>query len=273
MVKFHTGSEYFRNRIILILKNKSANLQTEGRTGENPVPTVKVRMGKEKNMSRLTSSNKLRRIVLVAVFGALAYALMLVIHFKVSFLTLDLKDAVITLSGLYFGPGAALSLSLLVPLLELISVSDTGIYGFLMNFISTATLSVTASLIYRYKRSLLGAIIALLSAAAATVGVMMLFNLWVTPYYMGVPVQTVKSMIPTLLLPFNTVKSCMNVGFVLLLYKPISAVMQRMKLIEKHSQQQKIDWKTIAVAVLALTLIAVSLGIVFGVLGGSFEWR
>ena len=224
-------------------------------------------------MSRLNSSNKLRRVVLVAVFGALAYALMLVIHFKVSFLTLDIKDAVITLAGLYFGPGAALSLSVLVPLLELISVSDTGVYGFLMNFISTATLSVTASLIYRYKRSLMGAIIALLSAAAATVGVMMLFNLWITPYYMGVEVETVKAMIPTLLLPFNTVKSCMNVGFVLLLYKPISTVMQRMKLIEKHSQQQKLDWRTLAVAGLALAMIAASLGIVFGVLGGSFAWH
>ena len=224
-------------------------------------------------MCRLSSSKKLRRIALIAVFGALAYALMLVIHFKVSFLTLDLKDAVITLSGLYFGPGAALSLSVLVPLLELISVSDTGLYGFLMNFISTATLSLTASLIYRYKRSLIGAIIALLCAAAATVGVMMLFNLWITPYYMGVTVADVQALIPTLLLPFNTVKSLMNVGFVLLLYKPISAVMQRMKLIEKSTQQQKLDWRTIAVAVLALTLIAISLFIVFGVLGGRFEWH
>lgn len=230
-------------------------------------------MGKEKNMSRLSSSKKLRRIALIAVFGALAYALMVVIHFKVSFLTLDLKDAVITLSGLYFGPGAALSLSVLVPLLELISVSDTGLYGFLMNFISTATLSLTASLIYRYKRSLMGAIIALLSAAAATVGVMMLFNLWITPYYMGVTVADVQALIPTLLLPFNTVKSLMNVGFVLLLYKPISAVIQRMKLIEKSTQQQKLDWRTIAVAALALALIAISLVIVFGVLGGRFEWR
>lgn len=224
-------------------------------------------------MSRLSSSNKLRRIALIAVFGALAYALMLVIHFKVSFLTLDLKDAVIVLSGLYFGPGAALSLSVLVPFLELISVSDTGFYGFLMNFISTATMSLTASLIYRYKRSLMGAIVALLSAAAATVGVMMLFNLWITPYYMGVTVETVKALIPTLLLPFNTVKSCMNVGFVLLLYKPISTVMQRMKLIEKSSQKQSLNWKTIAVIVLALILIGVSLAIVLGVLNGRFEWR
>lgn len=223
-------------------------------------------------MSRLSSSNKLRRIALVAVFGALAYALMLVVHFKVSFLTLDLKDTVIALAGLYFGPGAALSLAVLVPLLELISVSDTGLYGFLMNFISTATFSLTASLIYRYKRSLVGAIVGLLSAAAATVGVMMLFNLWVTPYYMGVEIETVQSMIPTLLLPFNTVKSCMNVGFVLLLYKPISGVMQRMKLMEKSSQKQSFNWRTIVVLALALLLIATSLIVVFGVLGGHFEW-
>ena len=223
-------------------------------------------------MSRLTSSNKLRRIALIAVFGALAYALMLVVHFKVSFLTLDLKDTVITLAGLYFGPGAALSLSILVPLLELISVSDTGLYGFLMNFISTATFSLTASFIYRYKRSLVGAIVALLSAAAATVGVMMLFNLWVTPYYMGVTVETVKGLIPTLLLPFNTVKSCMNVGFVLLLYKPISTVMQRMKLIAKKDQKTSWNWKTIAVLVLALVLIIASFAVIFGVLGGRFEW-
>ena len=223
-------------------------------------------------MSRLSSSNKLRRIALIAVFGALAYVLMLVVHFKVSFLTLDLKDTVIVLSGLYFGPGAALSLSVLVPLLELISVSDTGLYGFLMNFISTAAFSLTASLIYRYKRSLIGAIVALMSAAAATVGVMMLFNLWVTPYYMGVEVETVKSMIPTLLLPFNAVKSCMNVGFVLLLYKPISGVMQRMKLIEKSTPKTSFTWKTITVFVLALLLIAISLIVVFGVLGGSFAW-
>ena len=223
-------------------------------------------------MSRLTSSNKLRRIALIAVFGALAYALMLVVHFKVSFLTLDLKDTVITLAGLYFGPGAALSLSVLVPLLELISVSDTGLYGFLMNFISTATFSLTASFIYRYKRSLVGAIVALLSAAAATVGVMMLFNLWVTPYYMGVTVETVKGLIPTLLLPFNTVKSCMNVGFVLLLYKPISTVMQRMKLIAKKDQKTSWNWRTIAVLVLALILIIASFAVIFGVLGGRFEW-
>jgi hypothetical protein len=64
----------------------------------------------------------------------------------------------------------------------------------------------------------------------------------------------------------------MNVGFVLLLYKPISGVMQRMKLIEKSTPKTSFTWKTIAVFVLALLLIAISLIVVFGVLGGSFAW-
>ena len=46
-------------------------------------------------MSRLSSSNKLRRIALIAVFGALAYVLMLVVHFKVSFLTKRLFSVII----------------------------------------------------------------------------------------------------------------------------------------------------------------------------------
>lgn len=33
MVKIHTGSEYFRNRTILILKYKSANPQKRGPNG------------------------------------------------------------------------------------------------------------------------------------------------------------------------------------------------------------------------------------------------
>ena len=99
-------------------------------------------------MSRIrVNSISLRRIVLIALFGALSYALMLLVHFRVGFLTLDLKDAIITLAGLYFGPSAALILSVLVPLIEMVSVSDTQIYGFVMNFLGSASLSVTASLI------------------------------------------------------------------------------------------------------------------------------
>ena len=50
---------------------------------------------------------RLRALVLMAVFAALAFAAMFVFRFNVTFLTFDLKDSVITISGLLLGPVAA----------------------------------------------------------------------------------------------------------------------------------------------------------------------
>ena len=41
----------------------------------------------------------LRELVMMAVFAALAFAAMFVFRFNVTFLTFDLKDSVITISG------------------------------------------------------------------------------------------------------------------------------------------------------------------------------
>ena len=81
-----------------------------------------------------------------------------------------------------------------------------------MNILGSVAFSVTASLVYKWKKSFLGAILALTSAAFVVTGVMMLANLVVTPYFMGVDVATVRGMIPKLLLPFNLLKAIVNVG-------------------------------------------------------------
>ena len=224
-------------------------------------------------MSRIRlDSTSLRRIVLIALFGAISYVLMLLVHFPVSFLTMDPKDAVITVAGLYFGPLSALTLSILVPLLELVSVSDTGLYGLVMNVLSTAAFSVTASLIYKYKKSFLGAILGLCSGVCLTVAVMMLFNLLVTPHYLGVAVGEVQKLIPTLLLPFNAVKGIFNASLVLLLYKPISGVMQRAGVLPPSKHPLRMSMRTVLVTVLALLLAVGSLCVIFLVLGGSFSF-
>ena len=222
-------------------------------------------------MSRFRiSSDNLRRIVLIALFGAISYVLMLVVHLPVSFLTMDVKDVIIALAGLYFGPAAALILSVLVPLLELVTVSSTGLYGLVMNFLGTAMFSVTASLIYKYKKSFFGAIIGLLSGVAAMVATMMVFNLLVTPHYMGVSVEMVQGMIPTLLFPFNLVKGVLNAALVLLFYKPLSGVMQRAGILPRSEHPFRMDLRTVLVMSISLALVIASLVVVFAVLGGSF---
>ena len=231
-------------------------------------------------------SQKIRRMVVLAMFAALAYVVMLVIHIKVPpFLTLDVKDTVITLCGLYFGPLAALLISVLVPVLEL-TVSDTGWYGLVMNILGSAAFSVTASLIYKWKKTLSGAITGLVSAVFVMTGVMLLANLFITPYYMGVAVADVRAMIPALLLPFNLIKAVLNVGLVLLLYKHIGLALRKAGFLPRKAisasemgvdegegalaPQRTVFWRTAAVSAMAVLLIAVSMVVIFVVLDGSF---
>lgn len=234
------------------------------------------------------NSQKIRRMVILAVFAALAYVAMLAIHIKVGFLTMDVKDTIITLCGLYFGPVASLIISVLVPLLEYITISDTREYGLIMNILGSVSFSVTASLIYKWKKTFSGAIAALTAAAFAMTGVMLLANLFITPYYMGATVADVKAMIPTLLLPFNAIKAVLNVGLVLLLYKHIGNALRKAGFLPRkapslaltendgtvaaQTSQRPAFWRTVIVTASAAVLIAVSLVIIFVVLGGKFDF-
>ena len=184
-----------------------------------------------------------RTVVGVAVFSALAFVLSLVIRFPVMFLTFDVKDAIICTSAFIYGPIAAPIVALLTALLELITVSSTGLYGFLMNFFSSAALSTVASLVYRKWRTLNGAIVSMLAAVIAMVAVMMGANLLITPYYMtGGSVAAVAELIPSVLLPFNLAKGLLNAAITLLIYKPIKIAMKRAGLLSK----EKATGKTLA---------------------------
>lgn len=221
-----------------------------------------------------------RRLTLTAVFAALAYAAMFVFHFKVAFLTFDLKDAIITVAGLLLGPVAALTVSLLVAALELITVSDTGWYGFIMNFASSAAFSVTCAVVYRYKKKLSGAVLGLVVAVTSMVAVMMALNLLVTPFYQGWPVSEVAKIIPTLLLPFNAVKGVANAALVLILYKPIHRAMQAARLLPKTpaptapadpALRKKRLIRSALVSVAGLILLAAAIAVFYIVLHGRFE--
>ena len=179
----------------------------------------------------------LRTMTGIAVFSALAFIVSFSIRVPVQFLTFDAKDAIIAIAAFVYGPISAVIMALIAALIEAITISDTAVYGFIMNFASSATFALVASAIYKYKRSFFGSVIGLYSAVLATVGVMMLLNLFVTPFYMGVPRSVVADLIPTLILPFNTAKALMNAAVALMLYKPITYSLKRAKLIavgEKH---------------------------------------
>lgn len=203
-------------------------------------------------------------------FCALAYTCMLFVKIPVDFLTLDVKDSLIILCALLFGPAYGFAIAVLVPFLELITISGTGVYGFIMNVLSSVTLSLTASLIYRYKKSMTGAIIGLCSGVFAVTSVMMLANLFITPYFIGGTIADVAAIIPKLLLPFNLVKAILNAAIVLLLYKPLSKVLKRIGFLSPSAKAQNTEnggrLRSMVTTIVAIAIIIGSLAIIFFVL-------
>ncbi len=219
----------------------------------------------------------LRYSVAVAMFAALAYVCVFVFRFKVSFLTLDVKDAVMTVGALALGPSAGILLSLSVALLEFITVSDTGVYGLIMNFLSSMSFTLTASLIYRFRRRLSSAVLGLISAVFVTTSVMMLANLLITPFYMGATREAVISLIPRLLFPFNLTKSTLNAAVVLLLYKPLSTALVRAGLMRGLGGRRDgavstlLTRRTLLLWGISLLVIAACVTVLVVGLGGSFR--
>ena len=205
-------------------------------------------------------------------FCALAFVLTY-IKIPVLFLSLEVKDAVIVLCTLLFGPLSGLFIAVLVPFLEMVTHSSTGVYGFLMNLLSSVTFSMVTGLIYKYKKSFYGAIIGLVSGVFAVTAVMMIANLLITPYYMGATMQDVAALIPKVLLPFNFLKATLNGAIVLLLYKPLSNVLKRTGFLAKKQTLETIEvpavrskTRSIVVTAIAAIVIVVSLAIIFFVL-------
>ncbi|MBR6764919.1 MAG: ECF transporter S component [Clostridia bacterium] len=176
-----------------------------------------------------------RALTVASVLIALAFISVFVLKFKVTFLSFDFKDAILSVISLMYGPVLGIISVCIVAVLEFLTVSDTGVYGLIMNIISSGTFALAVGFVYKYKRSLSGAIIASLVAVISVTVMMLLANIIVTPFYMHYPRSAVIQLIPTLLLPFNLAKSVMNASVMLIIYKPVTTLLKRIGLIKGGS--------------------------------------
>jgi len=238
--------------------------------------------------TKYKSGNKIRTIAAVGVFAAFAYILTFFFRFKLAFLTFDLKDAVMTVSAMLFGPLYGLAMAILVPLLEMV-ISSTGLYGFVMNAIASVTFVCIGSFIYTRNRTMTGAIVGMFASVLTMSGVMTVANLLITPAYIelmapsmipdGMTARSfVAALLPTMILPFNLTKGFFNASLVFLIYKPISQAVRRagfdyvMTMSGGEKEKKKYNPKTgLIVTVSAIAVAAVTLLIFFVVLHGSFK--
>ena len=173
-------------------------------------------------------NDKTRKLTTVAMLCAIAYVVMVVGRVPVVlFLKYDPKDVIITLGGLIWGTLTALEVSAIVSVIEMLSVSETGVLGCLMNIISTCSFACTASFIYKKRRTLSGAVIGLFAGSITMVVVMLLWNYLITPLYMGYPREAVAELLLPAFLPFNLLKAGLNTSFTFLLYKPVILALRK----------------------------------------------
>lgn len=226
----------------------------------------------KKSAKEAFSNEKIRSLTAVGVFSALAYICCVLFHFKVSFLSFDLKDAVMTIGAMFFGPAYGFSMSLIVSTVELVTISGTGIYGYIMNILSSVVFVCIGSFVYTRSRNLLGALLGMGLSVVCMTAVMLGANLLITPFYMGVTVEEVKALIVPLLLPFNLTKAVFNASLVFLLYKPISTALKSAGFLksEDNAVRAKYRMNPLTLAI-PLIVAAAALLFFFLYLHGSFE--
>lgn len=208
--------------------------------------------------------SRIKKICVLAVLAALSYVLMLVGRIPVvAFLKYDPKDVIITFAGFLYGPFSAFVVSLVVSLIEMFTVSDTGIIGFAMNVLSTCAFSCTAALIYRKKHTLSGAVLGVSLGTVLMVIIMLLWNYLLTPLYMDTSREYVASILPTVFLPFNLLKGSLNAALSLLLYRPLVTGLRGARLFPKSTStvstktSSKVLLWVIAPVVLVICVLAI----------------
>ena len=211
-----------------------------------------------------------RYLAVMAMFVAVSFISVLlakVIPNVAGFLSYEPKDALIVIAGFLFGPLSCVIVSVVVSLIEMLTISHTFLYGLLMNVVSSCAFAVPAAWIYVKHRSQKSAVLGLLVGMLATTASMLIWNYIVTPFYMGVPREQVAGMLATVFLPFNLIKSGINAGLALLLYKPIVGALRSANLVAETRSGKKARFSlgfylfALAVLVTFVLLLLVMLGV------------
>lgn len=175
-----------------------------------------------------------RKLIVMALFCALAFASTALFRIPVVlWLKYDPKDCLLAIGGMLYGPMAAVLMSVVISLVEMVTISDTGVIGMLMNILSSLLFILPSAILYRRRRTLTRAIIGLAVGALLATGGMVLWNWLITPLYMGVPREAVVDLLLPAFLPFNLFKTALNAVLTVLLYKYVVSALRAARLVPK----------------------------------------
>lgn len=202
-------------------------------------------------------------LTLAALFSALAYLTVFVFRIPfiptVGWLKFEAKDCVIALESLILGPSYGVMTSLIVSLLEMVTISDTGPIGALMNFLSTCSFVLPVGLMYKYKKSAKTAVIGLCFSVVLTTALMLMWNYFITPLYLNTPRELIVPLLLPGFLPFNLIKYTINACLTYILYKPLVTVLRKSRMLPESSHKTPSTKGAVAVYIICSIVVLASI--------------
>jgi len=223
----------------------------------------------------MNSKINIKDLVVIAMLSALAYLLMFAIRVAfvpaAPFLKYDPKDVVIIIGGFLYGPLTAVLMSVIVSFLEMVTVSESGPIGMIMNIVSSCSFAFTAAAVYRKKRTIHGAVVGLVIGLVVMIATMLLWNYLLTPLYMkigenNVPREFIAKMLVPVFLPFNLLKGGLNLGITLLVYKPIVTALRKTGMLPAAEEKGKANISVIVAALFAIIMYVLLILVFKGVI-------
>lgn len=175
-------------------------------------------------------------LVVMGMLTAIGMLLVAFIEFPLipaaDFLKYDPADIPILIGTLLYGPIAGVILTVLVSFAQSFFIHGSGgPIGFVMHVAATGAMVIAAGMIYRQGKGAvtalkkdIRAVFALVAGVLTMTAVMVGMNLWLTPIYMGAPIDAVIRLLLPAIIPFNLLKAGMNSAAAFLVYRIVGSV-------------------------------------------------
>ena len=174
-------------------------------------------------------SLKIKKMVMVAVFAAISFALQMIAPFpKVGgFLEIEFSDLPALTVAFAYGPVSGILVEFLKNLLHC-TASTTGFVGEFANFVVNGVFVGVAGLIYMKHKTFKVAMVSLIAATVSMAVAGIFVNLYIMlPLYMPTaPISVTMPLVLGTILPFNLVKGAVISLITMLIYKRISPIIK-----------------------------------------------
>jgi riboflavin transporter FmnP len=181
--------------------------------------------------NQATPKSITKKLVNLAMLAALSIVLVAIFRFPMflPFLIYEPGDVPVLIGTFIFGPLSGFILLLVGAFLQAITVSQEGGWiGFIMHVVATSFLLLPAGLIYKKVHNIKGAIIGLSVGIISMTLIMIPFNLVFYPMFTGVPVDAMKAILFSAIIPFNLVKAGINSVLTIIVYKSVGKILKKL---------------------------------------------